>query len=48
MSPETELPVIVNSTLKDFADKFPVQAVVSVRTGRFAVPIPNLDDGGEP
>ncbi len=48
MSPETELPVIMNSTLKDFAGKVPVQTVVSVRTGRFAVPIPNLDDGGEP
>ncbi len=45
MSTETELPVISNATLKHFADTVPVQTVASVKTGRFMVPIPKLDDG---
>lgn len=42
----TPLPILKDETLKTFASANNMQTVVPVRTGRFIVPIPDLNDGG--
>jgi hypothetical protein len=45
---QIDLPILTDDMLRKFAAENRTAPVIPVRTGRFAVPVPDLKDGGGP